>query len=169
MNEQHFTNSELASGELTIDKYLTFALAKECYGINISDVVEIIGIMHITPVPRSPRYCKGVMNLRGKIIPVVDLRLKLNVEAAAYDERTCIIVVNCGVDELKMQVGMIVDSVVEVTDFASNDIQKCPDYGIGMNISHIIGMIKDDHNNVVVLIDIPRILEEEDMAALGIK
>ena len=95
-------------------KYLTFTLAEEEYGIGILKVKEIIGIVPITTVPCTPDYMKGVINLRGKVIPVVDLRLKFGMEAMDYTERTCIIVVDIDVENKKIQMGIVVDSVSEV-------------------------------------------------------
>ncbi len=104
------------------DKFLTFVLNGEEYGIEIRHVTEIIGIQNITGVPDMPNYIKGVINLRGKVIPVMDVRLRFGLEERAYDDRTCIIVIN--IDE--QPVGMIVDRVSEVLDIPKSDVEPPP-------------------------------------------
>ena len=112
-------------------KYLTFSLAGEEYGIGILKVKEIIGMMSITTVPRTPIFVKGVINLRGKVIPVVDLRLKFGMEEMAYNERTCIIVVEIKGTGGSVLIGIVVDAVSEVLNIKGNDIEDTPTFGTG--------------------------------------
>ncbi len=133
-------------------KYLTFKLAGEEYGVEILKVREIIGIMEITAIPRMPPYVKGVINLRGKVVPVIDLRLKFGMEPAAYTEQTCVIVVDVG--EL---VGVIVDTVQEVLDVDESQIDPPPPLGAGVDTSFVMGMGKV-REDVKTLLDIERVL-----------
>ena len=146
-------------------KYLTFTLAEEEYGIGILKVKEIIGIMAITTVPRTPDYMKGVINLRGKVIPVVDLRLKFGMEAMDYTERTCIIVVDIGGEGQKIQMGIVVDSVSEVMNIKGGDIEDTPDFGSRLNTEYILGMAKTG-GRVKILLDIDRVLNRAEMTVL---
>lgn len=147
-------------------KYLTFDLDDEIYGVNILKVKEIIGIIGITPVPQAPPYVRGVLNLRGKIIPVMDLRLKFGFEERAYDERTCVIVVELANAAGKLLVGIIVDSVSEVTNIAEGDIGPTPDLGGRQNTDHIEGMAKLK-GKVVILLNIAQVLSFDEMGELA--
>ncbi|MDJ0838993.1 MAG: chemotaxis protein CheW [Acidobacteriota bacterium] len=111
---------ELQEEDTQEGKYLTFILGKEVYGLEIRYVTEIIGIQKITPVPDMPDYVKGVINLRGKVIPVMDVRLRFSMEAREYDERTCIVVINAK----ETIVGLIVDTVKEVLEIPKNQIEE---------------------------------------------
>lgn len=141
-------------------KYLTFSLAGEEYGLEILKVREIIGIMDITSVPQVPPEVKGVINLRGKVIPVIDLRLKFGMEAAQYTDQTCIVVVDVGT-----LVGVIVDTVQEVLDIDESQIDPPPALGAAVDTSFILGMgkVKDD---VKILLDIDKVLGRNDIAAV---
>lgn len=148
-------------------KYLTFSLAGEEYGIGILKVKEIIGIMPITPVPQTDGYVKGVINLRGKVIPIIDLRAKFAMEAAEYTERTCIIVVEITGGDRKIMMGIIVDSVSEVLNIKPADIADTPTFGATMDTAYILGMAKMG-GGVKILLDIDRVLsnrEIEDVAS----
>jgi len=118
-------------------KYLTFTLAGEEYGIGILKVKEIIGMMPITLIPQTPHYVKGVINLRGKVIPVVDLRLKFKMDATDYTERTCIIVVEISSDSGSIMMGIVVDSVSEVMNIKTEDIEETPTFGTKLNTDYI--------------------------------
>jgi purine-binding chemotaxis protein CheW len=144
-------------------KFLTFVLAEEEYGLEILKVREIIGMMGITAVPRTPEHVKGVINLRGKVIPVVDLRLKFAMPEAEYTEETCIIVV----DVNGMEIGIVVDRVSEVLDIADNDIDDPPSFGTNVETEFILGMGKAE-GRVKILLDINSVLGNEDMAGLGL-
>jgi purine-binding chemotaxis protein CheW len=146
-------------------KYLTFTLAAEEYGIGILKVKEIIGMMPITTVPQTPEYMKGVINLRGKVIPIVDLRLKFGLEAIGYTERTCIIVVEITGDGRKIQIGILVDSVSEVLNIKAVDIENTPDFGSNLNTDYILGMAKTG-GRVKILLDIDKVVSTEDIGAV---
>lgn len=141
-------------------KYLTFILAEEEYGLEILKVREIIGIMDITAMPQVPPEVKGVINLRGKVIPVIDLRLKFGLEPTPYTEQTCIVVVDVGA-----LVGVIVDTVQEVLDIDDSQIDPPPPLGAAVNTQFILGMgkVKDD---VKILLDIDRVLGSAALNAL---
>lgn len=141
-------------------KYLTFCLAGEEYGVEILKVREIIGIMDITAIPQVPSEVKGVINLRGKVIPVIDLRLKFGLDPAEYTEQTCIVVVDVG-----SLVGVIVDTVQEVLDIPSAQIDPPPPLGAAVDTSFVLGMgkVKDD---VKILLDIDKVLGAAELTAL---
>jgi len=146
-------------------KYLTFALAGEEYGISILKVKEIIGLMAITTVPQTPGYVKGVINLRGKVIPVADLRLKFGMEAMAYTDRTCIVVVEIKGADKTVMMGIVVDSVSEVLNIKAADIEDTPNFGEKLNSAIILGMAKAN-GSVKILLDIDRVFREEEMCIL---
>jgi len=153
------------SAMLKTGKFLTFTLADEEYGIGILKVKEIIGMMAITSVPRTPDFVKGVINLRGKVIPVIDLRLKFGIPAMAYTDRTCIIVVEIQSENLTVQVGIVVDSVSEVLNIKQAEIETAPSFGTRVNTAYILGMAKIDHG-VKILLDIDRVLTTEELSTL---
>jgi purine-binding chemotaxis protein CheW len=144
-------------------KYLTFALAGEEYGIGILKVKEIIGLMPITTIPQTPGYVKGVINLRGKVIQVVDLRLKFDMETMDYTEKTCIIVVEVGNSGQKVMIGILVDSVSEVLNIKGGDIENTPSFGSHLNTDYILGMAKTD-GKVKILLDIDRVFSTEEIS-----
>jgi purine-binding chemotaxis protein CheW len=137
-----------------IGKYLAFSLANGRYGVGILKVIELIGMMHITKIPRCAEYVRGVINLRGKIIPVIDLRMKFGLHAAEYDEKTCIIVVNGTIGEHNIAIGMIVDTVLEALHFDEAHIEPAPEYGVGIDASYVRGLGKAPDDGVVIFIDI---------------
>jgi len=144
-------------------KYLTFTLAKEEYGISILKIKEIIGMMPITSVPQTPDYVKGVINLRGKVIPVVDLRGRFGMEEIDYTERTCIIVVEIRGDNGMIMIGIVVDSVSEVLNIKKEDIEATPTFGARLNTEYILGMAKME-GGVKILLDIDRVFGSEEIA-----
>ena len=146
-------------------KYLTFSMANEEYGIGILKIKEIIGMMTITPVPQTPAFVKGVINLRGKVIPVVDLRLKFGMEEIEYTERTCIIVVEIAGQTGNVQIGIVVDAVSEVLNIKGEDIEDTPTFGTKLNIEYILGMAKME-GGVKILLDIDRVLSGEEISLL---
>ena len=143
-------------------KYLTFALGKEGYGIQILKVREIIGYMDITSVPRTPSHVKGVLNLRGQVISVIDLRTKFGMETAQKTEETCIIVVETLQQARKISIGLIVDKVSEVLNIAEDKIEDAPSYGTTLKSDFILGMGKIS-NAVKILLDIDRVLDSSDV------
>jgi purine-binding chemotaxis protein CheW len=146
-------------------KYLTFMLASEDYGIGILKIKEIIGMMPITSVPQTPSFVKGVVNLRGKVIPVVDLRLKFGMPAIDYTERTCIIVVEISGQAGAIKIGVVVDAVSEVLNIKGEDIENTPAFGTSVNIDYILGMAKMG-GSVKILLDIDKVLNTQDIASL---
>jgi purine-binding chemotaxis protein CheW len=147
-------------------KYLTFALGKEEYGLEILKVREIIGYMEITAVPRTPAYVKGVINLRGQVISVVDLRAKFDMPAAERTEETCVIVVEIkGQNGRKLSTGIVVDRVSEVLNIASEKIEEPPTFGATVDTGFILGMGKIGQS-VKILLDIDKVLTTQETAAL---
>ena len=141
-------------------KYLTFTLGSEIYGLEILRVQEIIGVISITRVPKSQEHVKGVINLRGKIIPVIDLRLKLGMPEKSYDKKTCFVVVNTEISGQETSVGVVVDTVVEVINVQESNLQPPPEFGADIDTSFILAMSKISED-VVTLIDIVKALKEE--------
>lgn len=137
-------------------KLLTFSLGSEGYGISILKVKEIIGMMDITPVPRTPEFVKGVINLRGKIIPVMDLRTKFSMSEQEYDERTCIIVVEISIKGVQKLIGVVVDMVSEVVTISNDQIEPPPEYGTSVEHNAILGIGKIKER-VVIILDIDEI------------
>ena len=150
-------NSEGKEMSALEGKYLTFSLAGEEYGIGILKVKEIIGMMPITMVPRTPDFVKGVINLRGKVIPVADLRRRFSMESIDYTERTCIIVVEIVSDSGAVPMGIVVDAVSEVLNIREADIENTPTFGVKLNTDFILGMAKTD-GGVKILLDIDKVL-----------
>lgn len=147
-------------------KYLTFTLAGEEYGISILKVKEIIGLMSITMVPQTPGYVKGVINLRGKVIPVVDLRLKFGMPAMDYTERTCIIVVEIRADAASILIGIVVDAVSEVLNIKAGDIEETPNFGSRLQTDYILGMAKAGEG-IKILLDIDRVLRADELESMS--
>ena len=143
------------------DKYLTFYTDKQLFGISIADVVQIVGMKDITAVPEFPSYAIGVINLRGSIIQIIDLRLRLKKEEIAYNERTCIIVTNIN----GAYIGFIVDSVNEVINIYKDNISNPPQMGNDYINTYITGIAKLN-NNIVLLIDLKKILNEKELGLI---
>jgi purine-binding chemotaxis protein CheW len=146
-------------------KYLTFSLSDEEYGIGILKIKEIIGMMPITSVPRTPTYVRGVINLRGKVIPVIDLRIRFCMEEKAYNDRTCIVVVEIESHGVEMVIGIVVDSVSEVLNIKSEEIEETPEFGTTLNTEYILGMATME-GGVKILLDIDAVLSSEELAHL---
>jgi purine-binding chemotaxis protein CheW len=149
-------------------KYITFHLGREEFAIQVMRVREIVGIQEITAVPQTPHGVKGVINLRGKVIPVVDLRLKFGLEELEYTQRTCIIVVQIEIagGTGVVLVGVIVDEVSEVLTLQAADIEDTPDFGAGVATPYLLGMAKIK-DKVKILLDINAVLSADDMARLA--
>ena len=143
------------------DKYLTFHLGEEDYGIEIAFVTEIIGIQKITEVPDMPEFIKGVINLRGKVIPLMDVRERFRMQFREYDERTCIVVVDIN----NTAVGLLVDEVSEVVDIPESQVEPPPKTGKGTSSRFIKGMGKMD-DEVKILLDVGKILYDEELETL---
>lgn len=145
-------------------KYMTFKLADEEYGLEILKVREIIGLMDITRVPRAPEYISGVINLRGKVIPVVDLRTKFGMPKAAATDQTVIIVVQYSLDSHDFTTGILVDEVLEVLSVGQEQIEPPPSFGADSGTEFILGVGKVD-KRVIFLLDIGRILADAEVTA----
>jgi len=146
-------------------KYLTFSLAGEEYGIGIIQIKEIIGMMPITTVPRTPEFVKGVINLRGKVIPVIDLRLMFGMDPSEYTERTCIIVVEIEGKANTAVIGIVVDSVSEVLNINEQDIEEAPSFGTKLDTNYILGMAKTE-GGVKILLDIDCVLTSSEISMI---
>ncbi|NTV53203.1 MAG: purine-binding chemotaxis protein CheW [Candidatus Firestonebacteria bacterium] len=142
--------------------YLTFRMGAEQYGIEILRVQEIIQMMMITPIPRTPSFVKGVVNLRGKVIPVIDLRMKFNLPTAASTEQNCIIVVD--LEDLHM--GVVIDSVSDVVNFPADKIDQVPSFGINLDTEFIRGIGKAE-DVVTILLDIHAVITSDEKSVLN--
>lgn len=143
-------------------KFLTFFLVGEEYGLEILKVQEIIGMMDVTPVPRTPEHIQGVINLRGKVIPIMDLRQKFGMERSERTSETCIIVVEAN----RVQTGIVVDQVSEVLDIAGEEIEDAPTFGADVRVDYILGIGKTQER-VRLLLDIDRVLGDGDLQDLA--
>ena len=146
-------------------KYLTFSLDCEEYGIGILKVKEIIGMMQVTPVPQTPECVKGVINLRGKIIPVIDLRLRFGMNSIDYTDRTCIVVVEIDSNSGSLRIGIVADSVSEVLNIRRADIEDTPSFGMTLSTQYILGIAKTT-GTVRILLDIDRVLNSDELETL---
>ncbi len=146
-------------------KYLTFALSHEEYGLEILKVREIIGYMEITAVPQTPAHVKGVINLRGQVIPVIDLRMKFGMNEAEVTEETCIIVVEIAQGDRHFQTGIVVDRVKEVLDIDGENIEDAPQFGSNVDTNFILGMGKVN-GSVKILLDIDKVLGDCNLGCL---
>jgi purine-binding chemotaxis protein CheW len=147
-------------------KYLTFILVDEEYGLEILKVREIIGMMAITGLPRTPPFVRGVINLRGKVIPVIDLRTKFGMTAVADTTETCIIVVDVTASAGVVQVGILVDSVSEVLDITGEEIEEAPSFGTNLDTEFILGMAKTK-GAVKILLNIEKVLSSEELDSVA--
>ena len=144
------------------NKFLQFELDGEFYGVDIRKVREINGLMDITAVPKTPIFMKGLINLRGKVVPVIDLRLKFGLAEAAYDARTSIIIIEFQSRFGQVQMGIVVDTVSEVVNIPGHNIEPPPDFGARLKSEYIKGMAKI-RDRVLILLDIDLILTDEDL------
>jgi len=138
-------------------KYLTFNLMEEFYGVNVDWILQIIAIPDITKIPKTPSFVKGVINLRGKIIPVMDLRLRFKLPEQEYHERTSIVIIKIKTEKSEVFIGIIVDKVLEVLDIHAEEMERTPAFGVDLDIQFILGMAKVK-NKVVTLLNINEIL-----------
>jgi purine-binding chemotaxis protein CheW len=154
--------------EATEEKlFLTFVLGNEMYGIEILKVREIIDPMNITTVSQTTDYMKGVINLRGKVIPVIDLRLKFSMPEEVHTKETCVIVVDISEQSnTPQQIGIIVDSLSEVLDINSGEIEEAPQFGQKIDRNFILGLSKTDEK-IITLLDIEEVLTTEDLEVVG--
>jgi len=165
MAEVETMNQAVKAMAVREGKYLTFTLAEEEYGIGILKIKEIIGMLPITSVPQTPGFVKGVVNLRGKVIPVIDLRLKFGMGEIDYTERTCIIVVEIAGQTGNVLIGIVVDSVSEVLNVKGDDIEDTPTFGTKLDTEYILGMAKME-GGVKILLDIDQVLSADEVGML---
>lgn len=161
----HTIDQVVQAAAIKTGKYLTFSLEEEEYGIGILKVKEIIGMMPITSVPRTPEFVKGVINLRGKVIPVIDLRVKFDMLSIPYTERTCIIVVEIETTDTTVLIGIVVDSVSEVLNIKEDEIEETPTFGTKLDTHYILGMAKME-GRVKILLNIDQVLSTAEITAL---
>ena len=157
----------LDAPERLAGKYMTFQLAREIYGVGILDVREIIGLQRITPLPRSPAAVRGVINLRGRVIPVVDLRVQFGMAACSATDLAVIIVVQCEMRGSRTTVGVLVDQVLEVLTFDASQIEPTPELGTRSAHSDFIVGVGKSGQHVVLLLDVERILSGEELGGLA--
>ncbi|HNQ66478.1 MAG TPA: chemotaxis protein CheW [Smithella sp.] len=157
-NANAVKNDQSANADSRAGKYLTFFLASEEYGVEILKVQEIIGRMPITPVPLTSRYIRGVINLRGKIHPIMDLKIKFGMEETQITDETCIIVIKT----TSMMMGILVDKVSEVINIASGDIEDTPSFGGDVNPEYLLGVGKTG-GRVRLLLDIEKVITASDI------
>jgi purine-binding chemotaxis protein CheW len=147
-------------------KYLTFALSNEEFGIRVLKVREIMGLQEITAVPQTPAHVKGVINLRGRVVPVIDLRLKFGLPQAEYSQRTCIIVTQVQGESGPLMMGIVVDGVSEVLNLSDQEIEDTPDFGEDIGNRYLLGMAKVK-GKVKILLDIDKVLSAQDLNGLN--
>ena len=155
----------LVSADPRTGKYLIFQLGKEEFGTSVLKVREIMKIQEITTVPQTPLFVKGVINLRGRVIPVIDLRMKFGLPQQDYTERTCIVVVRTASSEGELPMGIVVDAVVEVLTLAIADIEDTPDFGRGTDTPYLLGMAKIK-GKVKILLDMDQVLSGQELQGL---
>jgi len=165
INGQHLITNGRQEENKT-DKYLTFKLASEEYGLEILKVQEIIGLMAITTIPRTPEFVRGVINLRGNVIPVIDLRLKFGMESKDDAVETCIILVQIEKNGHHITMGIIVDYVSEVIAISSDKIEPPPDFGTNIDTDFIMGMGEID-KKVVILLEVDKVLSDKETDFIG--
>ncbi len=156
------SENALQSAMANDHKCLQFELDGEYYGVDILKVREINGMMDITAVPQTPRFMKGLINLRGKVVPVIDLRLKFGLSEAEYDERTSIIVIEFKSIHGQVQMGIVVDTVSEVISIPGKNIEPAPNFGARLKSEYIKGMAKT-RERVIIILDIDLILTDEEL------
>ena len=160
------TNKEVDLNSLQ-GKYLTFNLDKEEYGIPLLSVREIIGLTPITSVPKTPKYVKGVINLRGKVIPVIDLRTRFGLKQQEYHDRTCIIIVEMDGEAGLVPVGMVVDTVSEVANILSENIESADQLKVSSKkLNYILGIAKSE-KTVTILLNIQKVLTLKTIQKIG--
>jgi purine-binding chemotaxis protein CheW len=164
-NSGMLANAPALKSDERAGKYLTFMIGKEEFGVGVLKVREIMGIQDITAVPQTPPYLKGVINLRGKVTPVIDLRLKFGLPSIEYTQRTCIIVVQVKSATATLLMGIVVDEVSEVLTMAAADIEDTPDFGASVSTTYILGMAKIK-GKVKILLDINEVLTSQEIHGL---
>ena len=166
MSSEHGVSSEAGNARGATEKYMTFKLGAEEYGLEILKVRELIGLLEITRVPRTPEFIRGVINLRGKVIPVVDLRVKFGMEAALATSQSVIIVVQLGTTAAGLTMGILVDEVVEVRAIAGEDVEPPPNFQTQAAADFILGIGKAE-KRIIFLLDIDRVLTAPEVSRVA--
>ncbi|MGP8247562.1 MAG: chemotaxis protein CheW [Bryobacteraceae bacterium] len=169
MSASVLSQNPIAAGppvDVRSGKYLTFALSNEEFGIRVLKVREIMGLQEITAVPQTPAHVKGVINLRGRVVPVIDLRLKFGLPQAEYSQRTCIIVTQVQGESGPLMMGIVVDGVSEVLNLSDQEIEDTPDFGEDIGNRYLLGMAKVK-GKVKILLDIDKVLSTQDLNGLN--
>lgn len=161
------TQADAAKTDVRAGKYLVFHLDQEEFAIQVQKVREIMGVQDITQVPQTPVHVKGVINLRGKVIPVIDLRLKFGMEAADYTHRTCIVVVQVSGPQSTVLMGVVVDGVAEVVQVAAADVEDTPSFGQDVTVPYVMGLAKLK-GKVKILLDIDQVMTARELARLDL-
>ena len=158
-------SSNMSARNERAGKYLTFHLGTEEFGIQVLKVREIMGIQEIMTVPQTPAWMKGVLNLRGKVIAVIDLRAKFGMPTVAYSQRTCIVVAQVESEGEVMLMGLVVDEVSEVINITASEIEDTPSFGGNVPTPYILGMAKQK-GKVKILLDIDQALSSSELGTL---
>jgi len=169
MSASVLSQNPIAAGpplDVRAGKYLTFTLSNEEFGIRVLKVREIMGLQEITAVPQTPAHVKGVINLRGRVVPVIDLRLKFGLPQAEYSQRTCIIVTQIQGESGPLMMGIVVDGVSEVLNLSDQEIEDTPDFGEDIGNRYLLGMAKVK-GKVKILLDIDKVLSAQDLNGLN--
>lgn len=145
------------------EKYMTFTLSGECYGIEISLLEEVIGELPVTPIPNTPSFIKGVINLRGRIVPVIDLRIKLRMKLVELGHESCILVLKIPVRNGVFNMGMIVEQVHDIRDVETNQISEPPNFGVKVNTSFLDGVIKEGDKQAILLLNAVKALTTKEI------
>lgn len=154
-----------ATADTRAGKYLTFLIGKEEFGVGVLKVLEIMGMQEITAMPQTPPYLKGVINLRGRVISVIDLRLRFGLPGKDHTQRTCIVVVQVNAGSGVLPMGVVVDEVCEVVSLSSDDIEDAPDFGASVRAAYVLGMAKSK-GKVKILLDIDKVLSTQEMQGI---
>jgi purine-binding chemotaxis protein CheW len=148
------------------DQYLTFIMQKEEYGVPILSVQEIRGMENVTPIPNAPEYVKGVINLRGTVVPIIDLRQRFGLENLTYDTTTVVIVLKVETQKGEKIMGIVVDAVSDVYSIADEDMREAPDLGEQVDTHYIQGLVNVNETMVIIL-DIKHLLGQEDVPQMS--
>ena len=159
---------EQETNEKEAKSYLTFKLGEEQFGVHVSQVLNILEMTSITRVPKSPEYMKGVINLRGKVLPVIDARIKFGMEETEYTNNTCIIVMDLEMEEKPINIGTIVDGVLSVVEISENEIEPPPSIGSKFKSEFIYGMAKVEEE-FIMLVDMQKVITADEMTEISDK
>lgn len=151
---------------LALNSYLTFTLGDESFAVHVGKVMEILEVPNITKIPRAPEYMRGVLNLRGNVLPVIDARLKFGLPRVADTQDTCVVVLDLEISNQPVSIGMVVDSVQEVMDIITGDVQPAPSIGARYKPEFIAGMVKSN-DRFIMMLELEAIFALEDANILA--